>query len=115
MLEELEEFASACQGIPSNPIESGWQGNPIIKGNFFRDGAYVVGMAATLYNHVVPPQNPSCTNSGNVGSAISTLTSNHNGIVNVVYCDGHVSNVSENIDVATWREIGNRRDNTNNQ
>ncbi len=73
------------------------------------------------YNHLMPPNTHSCMTGSrrstdgpaadravlNQGAA-GTATSWHNGGVNVVYADGHVEFVSEEISVMVWRGIGSR-------
>lgn len=81
----------------------------------YTDG-WPVGMyMATMYNHVAPPnfQGYDCgTVSGLPDTpsepAIISARSNHSGIVNVCFGDGHVSTISETIDLPTWRALGTR-------
>lgn len=62
----------------------------------------------TLYNHYhVPDEMNACLNStGTKGMMV--LYSRHPGGPFVSYCDGHVNNVSRDIDTATWRALGSR-------
>jgi prepilin-type processing-associated H-X9-DG protein/prepilin-type N-terminal cleavage/methylation domain-containing protein len=59
-----------------------------------------------------PSQNLPCTNSGNGGgpgtadgSDTVTSRSRHTGGVNVVFCDGHVTFISNSIQLATWQQL----------
>ncbi len=73
------------------------------------------------YNHLMPPNTHSCmtgTRRSQDGptadrtvlsqGAAGTATSWHNGGVNLVYADGHMEFVSEEISVMIWRDIGSR-------
>lgn len=65
----------------------------------------------TLYNHIMPPNQPSCNfvagTLSSVGSSV-TATSLHPGGVNTLFADGHVQFVKESIDAKVWRAIGTR-------
>src|ERR1019366_7392570 len=59
-----------------------------------------------------PGQNLPCTNSGNAGGPGTaddndtvTSRSRHTGGVNVVFCDGHVTFISNSIQLATWQQL----------
>lgn len=74
------------------------------------------------YNHLMPPNSRSCVahfGRGDVAGsqadqavissgAAATATSWHPGGVQVAFCDGHVEQVSEQVSVAIWRELGSR-------
>jgi prepilin-type processing-associated H-X9-DG protein len=65
------------------------------------------------YNHVMPPNGPSCGypgtfptgNSNNSGGAY-TASSRHPGVVNVAFADGSIRAVKSSINVNTWWAIG---------
>lgn len=59
------------------------------------------------YQHISPPNSRSC---GWLPSLRATMaaTSRHTGGVNLVFCDGSVHFVSNNVDLATWRSLGSR-------
>ena len=65
----------------------------------------------TLYNHVMTPNQPSCSfmNSrvSNLGNSI-TSTSQHPGGVNTLFADGHVQFIKESVSPQVWRAIGTR-------
>jgi prepilin-type N-terminal cleavage/methylation domain-containing protein/prepilin-type processing-associated H-X9-DG protein len=85
-------------------------------GNSYTDGWPIGSYAATMYNHVAPPnwQGTDCTVGGDTipdtpgEHAIVSARSSHVGIVNIAFGDGHVTSVSETIDLLTWRAIGTR-------
>lgn len=74
------------------------------------------------YNHLMPPNSHSCIATFGRGvptgpqtdqavmssGAAATATSWHPGGVQVAFCDGHVEQVSDEVSVAIWREIGSR-------
>ncbi len=100
---QLDAFADACDALPPHPADSGYIGQ-IHKGVPWYDGDSGVGM----YNHILTPNRPSCTNGGAVQYGAYTATSLHPGGVNVLYGDGHVTFVSTSIDRAVWRAQGSR-------
>ncbi len=59
----------------------------------------------TLYNHVLTPNSstPDCASGGVGGIGAYSARSGHPGGVFVLYADGAVHFVSENIDLAVWR------------
>ena len=65
----------------------------------------------TLYNHIMPPNQPSCNfvagTLSSVGSSV-TATSLHPGGVNALFADGHVQFVKQTIQANIWRAIGTR-------
>ncbi len=102
---ELEDFANACRSgayVPGFP-----NGNYTRRGRVWADG----NLSRTLYNHILPPNCPSCTNAGDVQHGAYTAASAHSRGVQVAYADGHVVFVSEFIDVAVWRSAGSRNGN----
>jgi len=70
--------------------------------------------AATLYNHVAPPnwQGIDCGASFIPDSpgehAIVAARSEHPRFVNVAYGDGHVKAINDEIDLTVWRALGTR-------
>lgn len=74
------------------------------------------------YNHLMTPNSHSCLNGNRRGrgdgpqtdqavtmqGAAATATSWHPGGVQVAFADGHVEQVSEEVSVAIWREMGSR-------
>ncbi|HZZ28044.1 MAG TPA: DUF1559 domain-containing protein [Pirellulales bacterium] len=84
-------------------------------GKSYTDG-WPVGMyMATMYNHVAPP-NFAGEDCGAFSSlpdtpgeaALVAARSYHTGIVNVCFGDGHVTSISDTIDLNTWRALGTR-------
>jgi prepilin-type processing-associated H-X9-DG protein/prepilin-type N-terminal cleavage/methylation domain-containing protein len=61
------------------------------------------------YTHLVTPGAHSCW-AGNIGDLYSPITasSRHSGGVNLLWADGHVSSISNEIDSKTWRALGSR-------
>jgi type II secretory pathway pseudopilin PulG len=104
---EIEALAAACRGLPANPSEDGWIGNAVGRGLPWHRGS---SFAGTFYNHVLTPNNPTCLNENNVPSAASTASSLHAGGVFLLFGDGHVDFVDEQINLRTWRLIGGRSD-----
>ena len=81
----------------------------------YTDGWPVAGYASTCYNHVAPPNWQAIDCSFGDGypdtpgeAAIVCARSKHPGSVNVSFGDGHVSTISDNIDLKTWQALGTR-------
>ncbi len=60
------------------------------------------------YTHLLAPGNPSCL--GSVGSGFSPITASSRHIegVNLLFGDGHVRFVSNDVDTNLWRALGSR-------
>jgi prepilin-type processing-associated H-X9-DG protein len=102
---ELEALCAVCAGLPADPSAFGWRGSPW-RGLRWFEADY----SATLYNHALTPDNPTCLNGNAVLSALSTATSYHPGAVNLLYGDGHIGQVDRGIDILVWRRLGGRDD-----
>jgi prepilin-type processing-associated H-X9-DG protein len=63
----------------------------------------------TRYNHLVPPNHVSCKNGFTWDGVGMAASSRHRGGVNVLFGDGHVRFISDQIDPATWRALGTIR------
>ena len=80
---------------------SGWLLN---KGASWWDGNY----QNTLYNHYLAPNanRPDCIVYHNPGW--KAARSHHPGIVNLLFCDGHVHAAKDSADLRLWRSIATR-------
>ena len=98
--DQLEEFAAACALVGNGPRDprSGGRGRPWINGF----------VNVNFYNHILTPNQPSCTNGGAGQEGAYTATSQHFGGVNVLYADGTVKFTSETINLEVWRAAGSR-------
>lgn len=96
----IDAFAARCRAL-SDEIP-----NPsLLKGFFWFAG----GVDFNLYNHVLPPNEPSCRNTtkSEIAAAV-TASSQHPGGVNCLFMDGHVRFIKQSIAVPAWRAIGTR-------
>ncbi|MGH7199351.1 MAG: DUF1559 domain-containing protein, partial [Planctomycetaceae bacterium] len=94
--EEFDEFVAACENVDVESAQSlGGPGSPWAKGS----------AGSSLYCHVLPPNRPSCEN-GPYGAY--TAASHHRNGVNVLYADGAVRFISEDVDRGVWRAFGSR-------
>lgn len=71
------------------------------------------GLNLTWYNHVAGPNSvlPDVSSGGYAatgGQGLYTTRSRHPGLVNSLYADGAVKQVSDNIDERVWRSLGTR-------
>lgn len=101
---ETESFVTMCQSIPAEPVASGFGGDPFAHGF-----EWVFGdIGFSTYNHMLVPMQPSCLNGNAVQTGIYSAGSAHQSHVNVLFCDGHVQQVTSSVDVKLWRAIGSR-------
>ena len=103
---ELDALADLGEGIPENAIALGWRGSTSGRGSPWWFGNFGEG----LYNHVLPPNRPSCNNGTNLPGGAHSAGSFHGAGANVLYADGHVQFESASVDRRVWREIGSRVD-----
>ena len=104
---EVNAFQNQCESLPAEPADYGWQGITFDKGNPWYHGWLGVGQ----YNHMLPPNRPSCHNQSNLPTGIHTAASQHTGGVHLQFVDGHVEFVSESIDRRVWQQFGDRNGN----
>lgn len=108
-IEGQEQFRQMCEcnafGVVANTGAPA--GNPWTLGRPWTEG----GFGMTLYNHVSTPNHNSCTNAGDIPFGAYTVASAHSGGVQVLYCDGHVRFVSDEIEQSIWRDFGSRNGN----
>lgn len=90
-------YVDDCESLPVTPREHGY-GSSSVRGIYWMQPSPIY----SAYNHTLPPNRPTCK------MTILTSSSAHAGGANVVFGDGHVEFVSENIDRAEWRELGSR-------
>jgi prepilin-type processing-associated H-X9-DG protein len=100
---QFDEFADACRSAPrrssaSKQLIQMSRGRPWLES----------GMNWTVYNHVLTPNQASCTNGTNFLNGVYTSSSFHNGVVNVAMVDGSIQNISDSIDITPWRALGSR-------
>jgi prepilin-type processing-associated H-X9-DG protein len=98
----LAEFASRCRSLAGmQPFALGG-----LKGLPWTGGQ--TGM--TLYNHVLPMNEPSCENwPGSDPTEAISAGSQHPGGAVTLFADGQVRFVRDSIDVRTWRSLGTRQ------
>ncbi len=76
-------------------------------GSYEKGAAWPVGGAPdTLYNHLLYPNDASCTNGPYLGMAAFSAGSEHAGGVHVCFADGSVRFMPTIIDLEIWRSIG---------
>jgi len=100
---QLEEFARECLSIPANPARFGWRRNGDLGVTWLLNSPM-----DSMYNHILAPGNPSCTNGTKVQEGAYTANSPHAPGVNVLFADGHVECIARDIDQQAWRAIGSR-------
>lgn len=96
------QFIQWCKGL----IGEGPTINGLLKGEYWT----IAGRGCCLYNHVMTPNQPSCSRTPGSGTPVSssTATSLHPGGVNCLFADGHVQFVRDGVNGAVWRAIGTR-------
>jgi prepilin-type N-terminal cleavage/methylation domain-containing protein/prepilin-type processing-associated H-X9-DG protein len=101
--DQREQFAHLCRitcdNASSAPPPDTWR-----KGRPWSSGQ----PGETMYNHVMYPNDCSCSNDGSVQEGAYSAASAHPGGVNLLLADGAVKFVSTSIDLGVWRAIGSR-------
>ena len=95
-----EAFATRCRGLMDYDANL----------NMIKGEMWLVGHRPnTLYNHLLPPNQPSCSNvTGSNPASATTASSLHSGGVNALFADGHVQFVKETVNATIWRAIATR-------
>ena len=98
--DQLEQFAHLCRKTAyshgSRRLPAG--GFPWTEG----------GLHFTSYNHVLFPNDASCTNESMIQEGAYSAGSEHPGGVHVLFGDGRVGFVATHVDFHVWRAIGSR-------
>jgi prepilin-type N-terminal cleavage/methylation domain-containing protein/prepilin-type processing-associated H-X9-DG protein len=63
------------------------------------------------YNHVMPPNGPSCGYGTYTGGGASTASSRHSGGVNVLFADGSTRFIKSTVNAQAWWALGTRAGN----
>lgn len=80
----------------------------------YTNGWPFAGYISTMYNHVAPPnwQGWDCAHDPIADTpgepALVSARSDHPGVVNVCFGDGHVSSIANSVDLQVWRSLGTR-------
>jgi prepilin-type processing-associated H-X9-DG protein len=103
--DELSHFQEMCLSHRYAVDDGGEaRGNPWDLGR-----PYALGdPGSSLYNHVLPPNSPSCTNRGRVQEGAYSATSNHADGVQVLFVDGHIQFVPSSVEAHVWTAFGSR-------
>jgi prepilin-type N-terminal cleavage/methylation domain-containing protein len=99
-VESSDDMARLCRsvGTSASGPHSREKGNPWSFGD----------AGSTLYNHVLFPNDVSCTNELDLREGAHSAGSEHPGGVEVLFGDGRVRFVATQIDMEVWRGIGSR-------
>ena len=99
---EFDDFTVYCQNAPfqSPPLSTSgmWRGRPWL----------YLGVNWNIYNHILPPNQASCSNGAVNADGAYTSGSFHPGSVSVAMADGSVQNMNDALDITAWRAIGSR-------
>lgn len=98
--DQLDDFAHACREIDAKTART----SSHVKGSNWTWGEFI----HTFYNHVLPPNQPSCLNGNGYQIGAFSAGSQHPGGANVLFADGHVRFVTDRVAPATWRALGSR-------
>ena len=100
---DLATLPDRCERLPIDPGHRGY------RAVLARGIPWFAAMLHQIqYNHLLPPNRPSCINDLAPATSVLTATSAHRSGVNLLYADGHVKFESELTDRNVWREIGSR-------
>jgi prepilin-type processing-associated H-X9-DG protein len=97
---QIQSYLTACSNGQSSPMTSASRA-------FWANGA----LGQTIFNTMAPPnpQAPDCMTTGSTwfdGRGLASARSRHPGLVNVLYGDGSVRDVGDQIDVRIWQAQG---------
>ncbi len=98
LFEQMDEFAKSCAELDTTGQAAGILGQPWIGGS----------ERTTWYNHILPPNQPSCHNRTALQYGAYPPKSLHTHGVNLTYCDGSLKYFSNNVDLVVWRAISTR-------
>lgn len=86
-----------------------------LPGSSYSNGWPFAGYDSSQYNHVAPPnwQFVDCGMTSAISDtpgehAIVAARSPHPGTVNLAFGDGHISTISDDVDLEVWRAVGSR-------
>ena len=96
--DNFDRFATVCKNLDTNVAKL----NGISKGRTWMG----LELGSTLYNHVLAPNNKSCTNQTLTREGAWTAGSYHNHGANVLYVDGHVQFANEKLNNKIWQSLG---------
>lgn len=104
--DQLSQFAALCRSVPPNPSEYGWQVGDDLGGTWTQGGP-----SGVWYNHVLTPNQPSCSLPSGLGSSFSIKTAGslHRNGCYVAFADGHVGFYSNDVATEVWSELGSRK------
>ncbi len=107
----LDSDLFLASAVPNTPDEAMQQCRALNKNNLATQFPTHMGApwlwGAHAYQHISPPNDPSCGFQP-AGRSTMTPSSRHVGGVNELFADGSVRFVGNNIDIAIWRAIGSR-------
>jgi prepilin-type N-terminal cleavage/methylation domain-containing protein len=112
----VQELFEQCEAYTPQVSQFNFSGaGRWLDGSEFSNGWPFAGYDSTQYNHVAPPnwKVPDCGMTSAISDTpgehmIVAPRSGHPGVVILAYCDGHTTNVAEDIDLAVWRAMGSR-------
>jgi prepilin-type processing-associated H-X9-DG protein len=99
-----QRYYNACKQINVN-TQARYSGYPL--GSMW----WIGYPSQTRYNHVMPPNTPSCAsgdNGLNGGGGAFTNSSRHPGGANVCMADGSVKFIKNTVNITTWWGLGSR-------
>jgi prepilin-type processing-associated H-X9-DG protein len=100
---QFRELVETCGAIKSDPATGVRTGTT--RGWNWANSVRNFGLAT--YHHALSPNMPSCLNAGHQYAVFSAGSLHARGS-NVLYGDGHVDFVSDNIDDKLWKNLGTR-------
>lgn len=95
---QFDQFVQACHNI--DPLTA-YIHRADSKGRDWLSGQ----LRDSLYNHNLPINDNTCTSGGYVQEGAWTAASQHPGVANVLFADGHVRALKESISLTVWQAL----------
>jgi prepilin-type N-terminal cleavage/methylation domain-containing protein/prepilin-type processing-associated H-X9-DG protein len=92
-----DDFVEMCRNV-NKLTTGGGKGKPWLWGS----------LGCSLYNHLLGPNENTCTNNMSVLDGAYSASSRHPGGIHAAHFDGSVSFVSESVELELWRSQGQR-------
>lgn len=110
LLDSDRQIKRVSGGAPGSIPAESLATQPAVRYEGHRAGQWIRNLSYhSMLNAFFPP-NSEEPDVAHHGECLMTARSNHTGLVMTAFCDGSVRGISEDIDLATWRFLFDRKD-----